>query len=176
MKEKSDIQDLTLIAGAVQDWSVKYVTELIIKDNTYDFYPVSMECMCAYVSTVLLDCLHKRGFTDVVLVSNEWHAFLLRDDLLIDITACQFSEKIQGIQVVPLDKFITQEVVQRYCSEYWKKTYQYRTSLEAFKGLHSSAKTGFPESQYFRTVEEFNEALYSANYYLDAYLNSKKLL
>ena len=155
------------VANFVQSWSRSYVERLIQADTSYDFQPASMDCMCAYTSTVLLECLHWLGFKKAILHSNEYHVFICYEELLIDITACQFSDKFQEIEVTPLDEFLTKEVVKKYCESYWEKKQTYLTVEDAYHGLHHSSPVGFPSSQYFRRKQELFDAINSAKLYIE---------
>lgn len=168
MPDTPIILKIEKIAKSVQDWSRLYVTDLLKKDNTYDFNPSIMHCMCAYSSTVLLECLTWQGIPDIALHHNEYHAFITQKSTLIDITACQFSDKFKEIEITDLSTFLEQDLVKNYCAGYWDKKYTHSSVEEAYTGLHCSNPNGFPSSQYFRKKQELFDAINSAKLYLEA--------
>jgi len=176
MHDTPIIRKIEKIAKSVQDWSRLYVTDLLKKDNTYDFNPSIMHCMCAYSSTVLFECLTWQGIPDIALHHNEYHAFITKKDILIDITACQFSDKFKEIEIVELTDFLDQEIVKNYCAGYWDKKYTHYCVDSAYTELHCSSPNGFPSSQYFRKKQELFDAINSAKLYLQSTHDKENML
>lgn len=155
-----DWRQVGRIAYAVRDWSERGARRM----RRYDFYRDETLCgMCAYASTVLVGCLHRFGFEDAVLVANDIHAYVRLRAKVIDVTATQFSalfdQAVHRVEIGPLAR-----IRERYSERdhaAWHAQEIYASAELAFDGLNPSAKSGFPETQYwtsraamYRSIEQ----------------------
>ena len=148
MKQRIDWHLVRRIAYAVRDWSEHNSR----RARRYDFYRDETLCgMCAYASTVLMDCLHRFGVDEAVLVVNDIHAHVRLRGRVIDVTATQFRPALgETPSRVEIGRLFEIKARYKKCDhEAWCAEEIYISADQAFEGLNPACKNGFPATQYW---------------------------
>lgn len=153
------------IAQKVRAWAQYHAKRRDIQAS-YDFDYDDLCCMCAYASTVLLECLRARDI-EAHLVLGTNHVFLEVDGRILDITATQFAHCEKGKRLNAVE-FCTKKHLMskvRHCDrEYWNgaEKVKFKNVTECFNYLKPGIVTGFPASQYWASKQKMRKTIKEA--------------
>lgn len=118
--------------------------------------------MCAYASTVLMACLHRAGFDEAVLVTNQEHAHVRIRNRIVDVTATQFLANDHFHERVEIASLSVLKARYARDPNAWDAEEIFRTADDAFDALHPAAQNGFCEGQYWKTRSAMHRTIEQA--------------
>ena len=170
-----------LLAGAVREWAqAKAQKATRNRARNYDadgallldVDPETLECMCAYASTVLQYVLRCHG-ADAKFASNSGHAFVVLNGYGVDITATQFNHyyddrgpRFKSVEVLDLTNLPAGRL-----SGMWQIDAIAQDS-DAVWALHGPGGTEpWPSYQFFKSKRELNRVFKEVSDYVKTVLS-----